>query len=169
LPTLLFRARLGWVLGKRFLLLHHNGRRSGRLHTTVLEVVARNESTSSYYVAAGLGDRADWYQNLLVHPDVEIEVGLRRSRAIAERLPAPESEAVLAAYARDHPLAYRSLGRLFGFHSTTARALAERFPIVRLHTTEPVRGETLRTPTTFVAGQTAVGVAGLAMEAPDEL
>lgn len=163
-PALLFRVRLGWLLGNRFLVLHHTGRRSGRPYTTVLEVVARHAITNSYYVAAGLGDRSDWYQNVLVRPLVQIEVGLDRWQAVAERLPAEESEAVLTTYARDHPLAYRSLGRLFGFRDAGPRELARRFPIVRLRTTQPVRREAVRTQRDIDTSQPSIALAGVTLE-----
>lgn len=52
-PTLLYKLQVGWLLGKRFLLLQHRGRRTGRSYATVLEVVAYDGPTNSYYVAAG--------------------------------------------------------------------------------------------------------------------
>jgi hypothetical protein len=39
LPILLYRLHLGWLLGHRFLLLTHVGRKSGLQRRTVLEVV----------------------------------------------------------------------------------------------------------------------------------
>ena len=39
LPRHLYRHRLGWVLGHRFLQLTHTGRSSGRTYKTILEVV----------------------------------------------------------------------------------------------------------------------------------
>ncbi|MFL5517182.1 MAG: nitroreductase family deazaflavin-dependent oxidoreductase, partial [Gemmatimonadales bacterium] len=38
-PTRLYDWHLGWLLGHRFLRLHHVGRRSGRRYESVLEVV----------------------------------------------------------------------------------------------------------------------------------
>ena len=39
LPAILYRWRCGWLLGRRFLLLIHVGRRTGKLRRTVLEVI----------------------------------------------------------------------------------------------------------------------------------
>lgn len=51
LPNLLYRRHLGWLLGHRFLLLAHRGRKTGLIRRTVLEVVyydpATRESGSS--------------------------------------------------------------------------------------------------------------------------
>ncbi len=147
LPTLLFRVHLGWLLGERFLLLHHTGRRSGRPYSTVLEVVACADAMNSYCVAAGFGDRSDWYRNILARPRVEIEVGSRRWEAIAERLSADESEAIFRGYMRQHRVAYRWLSRVFGFRDANPGQLGMRFPIVRLRTTQPIRREALRVRT----------------------
>lgn len=161
LPALLFRARLGWFLDGRFLLLHHTGRRSGRGYATVLEVIAWHELTNSYYVAAGFGERTDWYQNILACPEVELEVGVDRWRAIAERLSPDESEAILTAYARDHRLAFWCLGWVFDFRRIAVRDLARRFPIVRLRTTQSVQPELVLAQATRDPARAALAV-GLA-------
>ena len=41
MPIGLYRLRLGWLLGDRFLLLHHTGRKSGLPRQAVVEVVTR--------------------------------------------------------------------------------------------------------------------------------
>jgi hypothetical protein len=45
LPIYLYRLDLGWLLGHRFLLLVHQGRRSGLLRETVLEVLLYEPAT----------------------------------------------------------------------------------------------------------------------------
>lgn len=39
MPNGLYRARLGWLLGKRFLMLLHMGRKSGLVRRAVVEVI----------------------------------------------------------------------------------------------------------------------------------
>jgi len=143
-PTLLFRVGLGWLLGSRFLMIRHSGRRTGRNCCTILIVVAHDDLTNSYYVAAGYGEKSDWYQNVLVWPRVEIEVGRRRLEAVAERVPASESESALAVYVREHKLACRWFGVMLGLRETGVAELAQRFPIVRLRITQPVTSEAIR-------------------------
>jgi hypothetical protein len=65
-PVALYAARAGWLLGHRFLLLRHRGRRSHRLYGTVLEVVAWRPAEREAVVVSGLGRRSQWYRNLLV-------------------------------------------------------------------------------------------------------
>jgi len=63
-PVWLYRLHLGSVLGGRFLLLRHRGRRTGMMRETVLEVVGRLADRDAYYVAAAWGERAQWYRNV---------------------------------------------------------------------------------------------------------
>jgi deazaflavin-dependent oxidoreductase (nitroreductase family) len=93
-PIWLYRLRLGGLLGERFLLLNHIGRRSGRPRQAVLEVMYRDGGGGAYFVASGFGERSDWYRNVMVHPDVTIQVGRRRMATRAERLPLPQATQV---------------------------------------------------------------------------
>jgi hypothetical protein len=52
-PTYLFRRKLGFLFGDRFLLLTHVGRTSGRTYHTALEVVRHDDSTGEYIVCSG--------------------------------------------------------------------------------------------------------------------
>ncbi|MCF6526460.1 nitroreductase family deazaflavin-dependent oxidoreductase [Streptomyces sp. JJ36] len=116
LPLLLYRYRLGWLLGGRFLLLEHTGRTSGRLRRVVVEVVARDDPHGpSWTVASGFGPRAAWYRNLRATPRATIQVGSRRHRVDARFLPAEEGGELMARYADRHPRAARRLSRFMGF------------------------------------------------------
>jgi deazaflavin-dependent oxidoreductase (nitroreductase family) len=112
LPIWLYRARLGWLLGKRFLLLTHTGRASGKARRTVLEAIRHDPETGAYIVCSGWGERADWYRNILRTPDVTIMVGGARFPATAVRLSEAEGEQIFLAYARRHPRAFRNLTRI---------------------------------------------------------
>ena len=52
-PIALYRLGLGGLLGQRFLCLTHAGRVSGRLRTTVIEVLSRDKEQGVYYVVSG--------------------------------------------------------------------------------------------------------------------
>ena len=60
LPIPLYRARLGSLLGRRFVLINHIGRRTGQQRQVVVEVVERDPQTGAVTVAAGFGKRTDW-------------------------------------------------------------------------------------------------------------
>jgi deazaflavin-dependent oxidoreductase (nitroreductase family) len=135
LPIALYRCGLGFLLGGRFLLLTHRGRVTGRERRTLLEIVRHDPAVDAYVVASGWGDRADWFRNVLEHPVVSLQVGRRMVSARAERLTPIQAEDELAAYARQHPGAFRALvrvliGRPLPPEATLPRELAMRVPLV---------------------------------------
>jgi F420H(2)-dependent quinone reductase len=64
LPIWLYRLRMGRLLGNRFLMLTHIGRKSGQPRQSVLEVVGHDEATGIYIIASGWGEQADWLRNI---------------------------------------------------------------------------------------------------------
>lgn len=59
LPVFLDRIHLGWVLGKAFMQITHIGRRSRKVHRTVLAVLWFDEQTKEIFaVSAWKG--SDW-------------------------------------------------------------------------------------------------------------
>lgn len=136
-PVRLYRAHLGWLLGNRFLLLEHTGRRSGLPRRTVLEVVDHDRSTDGYRVASGWGASSDWFRNVQHTPSVHVSSGRRSFAATARVLPPDEARQALARYAGLHPWAYRILARAMVGRSMTGSAadadrLAETIPLVAL-------------------------------------
>ena len=113
-PIWFYRLGLGWLLGKRFLLLHHLGRRSGLPRQTVLEVVKYHPDTVAYCVASGYGERSDWYRNLLKTPAARMQVGNRRMNVMAHPLTPEQSGEAMVDYARRYPKAARLICRQVG-------------------------------------------------------
>lgn len=136
LPIGLYRARLGWLLGNRFLMLTHIGRKSGLPRDTVLEVVRHDRATDTYIVVAGFGEKSDWFRNISQTPEVIVHVGRRRYPAIASRLSFEEAMREFKDYAQRHPAALRVLARLLGYPWDGTEAgyekMAGLLPIVAL-------------------------------------
>ena len=137
LPIWLYRAGLGWLLGHRFLMITHVGRKSGLPRRVVLEVVGHDRSSGTYVVASGWGEKSDWFQNVRKTPQVIVHVGRRRFAAVAERLPVDEAERTLLDYARQHPMAFRELSGLMAGRRLQATPedcdqLARLIPLVAL-------------------------------------
>ncbi|MEP7133374.1 MAG: nitroreductase family deazaflavin-dependent oxidoreductase [Chloroflexota bacterium] len=135
-PILLYRLRLGWLLGKRFLLLEHRGRKSGVIRRTVIEVVDHDPQVGSFVVAAAWGNKSDWFKNISAYSKVTIEVGLRKFSAIARMLPNDEATHHLTVYAKKHPLAFKQLGSiLIGSTSSESekivKSLVDSVPLVQ--------------------------------------
>jgi deazaflavin-dependent oxidoreductase (nitroreductase family) len=139
LPIALYRLRLGWLLGQRFVLLEHIGRKSGQVRKTVVEVVGHDRASDTYYIVSGWGKRANWYQNLLATPEIAVQVGRRRLKVCAKTVPPAEGARVLLDYRQNHPLATRELSRvLTGANLAKAppaeleRIVQDSLPIVAL-------------------------------------
>ena len=130
LPVLLYRCRLGWLLGHRFLLLTHVGRRTGRVHRTVLEVLDYDVGSGTAVVMAGFGRRSDWYQNLQARPALKVVIGRRAFPPAQRELAEQEAVTVLAGYERRNrllaPVLRAVLGRLVGWPYDGSEAARRR-------------------------------------------
>lgn len=149
LPIWLYRLRLGWLLGNRFLMLTHTGRTSGKPRETVIEVVRHDKETDAYYVVSGWAEKSSWYQNIRKTPEVTIHVGGRKFQARAEFIPFTQAKEIIEAYARENPTAFRELTSLFlGKRMESAQAstrtIAEKMPMVAFHPSKIVSSETTR-------------------------
>jgi len=133
-PVWLFRARLGFLLGKRIVMLEHRGRRSGLIRYTPLEVVKREGDR--YVLCSGTGPNADWYRNIKVNPPEALWVGATRHLAAARFLDPSEAATVFAGYERQHPKAASRLQDLMGIsHDGTHEgrtAMVAKIPMVEL-------------------------------------
>ncbi len=113
-PIHLYRVGLGPLMGKRFLLLNHIGRKTGLPRQAVVEIARYDPEANVYYVASGFGKKSDWYRNLQAHPHVTIQVGNKKMRAHARLLSPEESAKEAVRYARAHPRAAMELSKLMG-------------------------------------------------------
>lgn len=138
LPRHLYRHGWGWLLGRRFLQLTHIGRRTGRVHTTVLEVVGSDRDSGEIVVVSGFGPGSDWLRNIRANGRAEITIGRDSFPASCRMVPLEEATGILADYERRNrlaaPLIRFLLGRLLGWRydgSTQARRrAAEALPFV---------------------------------------
>ena len=137
-PAPLYRWRLGGVLGGRFLLLTHAGRRSGRLYRTPLEVLGPGSLPDEVLVLAGFGRDSDWVRNVRAGHAVEVAIGRRRFVPVWRELDERAAADALAAYERRNrwiaPVVRRMLGRLAGWRydggPESRRRLVRRLPVL---------------------------------------
>ena len=52
------------VLGRRFLLLVHTGRKTGKERRNVLEVMGSDPVAEKFFVMTGWGENSDWWRNV---------------------------------------------------------------------------------------------------------
>lgn len=114
-PIWIYRLGLGGLMGGRFLLLHHTGRKSGLPRQVALEVVQHDESQDIYAVVSAFGPKADWYQNVLKTPQVEIEVGRKKSPRTAVPMESQQAGRAMVDYAHRNPRAAKTLMGFIGF------------------------------------------------------
>lgn len=137
-PIWFYRVGLGWLLGNRFLLLNHIGRKSRLTRQTVLEVVRHDKETDTYIVAAGWGEQSDWMRNIQHTPQVLVMSGRRRFEAIATRLEGERAQQEAHSYALEHPIIFRNLAEKLidqPLNGTDEdyRVFAEKIPFVALN------------------------------------
>jgi len=121
-----FRANRGIVAAPYenpppMMLVHTQGRRSGRAHITPMRCLPENDHWYVFASAHG-GDRhPDWYWNLVANPDIAIELG-------TETIPVHAT--VLEGAERDRVFSIQS-SRFSTFAGMQAR-LARQIPVIRL-------------------------------------
>lgn len=115
LPIWLFRLGLGGLLGKRFVLVNHIGRKSSKLRQAVLEVVDYDKGSQRIIVAAGFGEKTAWYQNLLQKPETTIQLAWKKMDVVAEQLTSKQSGDFMLSYAKAHPPEARVLAKFMGY------------------------------------------------------
>jgi deazaflavin-dependent oxidoreductase (nitroreductase family) len=114
LPLLLYRLRLGWLLGKRFMLLTHVGRHSGKVRRTVLAVLRFDKHSKEIY-AVSAWKRSDWYYNIQTAPALQVETGFVRYVPMQRTLSAEEITTTFIEYRNKHPIFSRMICRIPGW------------------------------------------------------
>lgn len=111
-PQLAYAIGLGPLIGKMVLLLTTIGRKSGKDRVTPLQY---EEMGGKYLVAAALGDKTDWYRNILANPQVKIHVKSKRIAGVAEIITDTEKKASFLDYRfKKHPRMVGSIMRADG-------------------------------------------------------
>jgi deazaflavin-dependent oxidoreductase (nitroreductase family) len=124
------------------LLLTTTGRKSALPRKTALTFMYRPEPPG-YVVGAGLGQRCDWYRNILANPEVAVRIGHRTFKARAQPITDPEEhrkalDAIMPVWDRYGPphLVRRLMRRFMHFdydaELMAARQHGDELPIVVL-------------------------------------
>jgi deazaflavin-dependent oxidoreductase (nitroreductase family) len=140
-PASLYHWRCGWLLGRRFLLLVHIGRRSGRRRETVLEVAEYRRSGPEIVVVSAYGHAADWLRNIEASPKAEVIIGRDRFTAAHRILGEEEAIQVIKGYEHRNrligPIVRLGLGCFLGwrYYGTDAdrRRLVAQLPLIAFH------------------------------------
>lgn len=109
-PIPLLRRGYGWLLGPRFLLLEHIGRRSGLPRYVALEVISAERG--EWHVVSAYGEQAQWFRNIVRQPRVRVWwLRLREVPCQATVLDRIAAHQVYTSYVHRNPRLARALAR----------------------------------------------------------
>ena len=139
-PRLLYAWHLAWLLGHRFLALTYRGRKTGRVHETVLEVLRYDPSTGESIVVSAYGPAAGWYRSLRAEPAVRVRTGRLTYGPVQQRFLQPvEAREIAEEFSRRHPLEARLIPTVLGLigasgarEAPDGRELLASLPMVAL-------------------------------------
>jgi deazaflavin-dependent oxidoreductase (nitroreductase family) len=140
-PVFLYRWRCGWLLGHRFLLLSHVGRRTGLRRRTVLEVMEYRKQGPEAAVMSAFGPNADGLRNIEATPCPEVFIGTQHFAAAYRVLDVEEAISVVSGYEQRNrfiaPVVRSVLSRLLGWRyggsESDRRRLVAQLPIIAFH------------------------------------
>ena len=102
------------LLGVEWIALTTRGRRSGRPHTVMLDVVGRDAAHDGWYVQPA-DARAAWVANARADPRVTVEIDGRPRAARAVEVTGEEGATAVLRFIRGHPLYARLIVWLVGY------------------------------------------------------
>ena len=79
------------------------GRRTGKPHSILVDVIEHDSMTDVYYVSSAYGSGADWVKNIKANPVFNVQVGRRRFKAESERARAWLRSRLLSCYKSFRP------------------------------------------------------------------
>jgi deazaflavin-dependent oxidoreductase (nitroreductase family) len=106
----------GWerLIGAQWMLITTKGRKTGKPHDTMVDVMDYDKATDTYYIEAAYGARADWYKNIQSNPVFEAQVGRRKFKAQAGALTTEGAAEMLVQFYRSKPAYTRSVMAMAG-------------------------------------------------------
>jgi deazaflavin-dependent oxidoreductase (nitroreductase family) len=115
-PVRIYKALPGYerLFGQRWILVTTKGRRSGRPHSVMLDLVGHDEVRNCYYVLPGWGRRSDWVKNIEAHPRVDAQVGRVRFSARVRDASGSEGADWMTRFMKAHPIMSIFAGMLMG-------------------------------------------------------
>jgi len=93
----------GQFAGSNLLLLHTQGAKSNQPRVNPLAYFKNGDSFVIIASKGGAPSNPDWYYNLLAHPEVTLEVGTERFKALATVPERPERDRIFANIVKQAP------------------------------------------------------------------
>ena len=92
------------LFGQHWLLLTTKGRKTGKSHRVMLDLVGHDTEKKRYYIQPGWGRQSDWVKNIEGNPEVEAQVGKESFRARITEVSGSEGAEWLYRFRRQHPI-----------------------------------------------------------------
>jgi len=128
----------GWerLIGVEWMLLTTIGRKSGKKHFSMVDVLLHDGKSDTYFIEVGFGKRSDWYRNIQAQPDFEAQVVRRKFRATAEALPCEKTADVMVEFVRKRPTYAKSVMKMVNITFTNEeelRRMASQWMLLAVH------------------------------------
>ena len=127
LPRPLYHRGWGWMLDHTFLLIAHQGRKSGKRRETVAMALKYDPVTREAVVCSAWGPNAEWIRNLRAHPALQIQIGRESFTPEQRFLSDDESFAVAVEFRRRHPWRLRLIAWILGWGDLRADTIMRDF------------------------------------------
>ena len=115
------------MLDHTFLLIAHQGRKTGKRRETVAMALAYDPGTREAVVFSAWGPNTEWIRNLRAHPALQIQIG-RESYIPEQRfLSEDESIAVVDEFRRRHPWRVRLFAAILGWGGLSSDTAVREF------------------------------------------
>jgi deazaflavin-dependent oxidoreductase (nitroreductase family) len=127
LPRPLYRRGWGRLLGHTFLLITHQGRKTGKRRETVAMALTYHPETREAVICSAWGPNTEWMRNLRVQPALQIQIG-RETYVPAQRfLSEEEAVAVALEFRRCHPHRLRLFATILGWGDLSSERAVREF------------------------------------------
>ena len=114
-PRPLYRRGWGRLLGHTFLLITHQGRKTGKRRETVAMALTYDADTREAVIFSAWGANTEWMRNLRAHPALQIQIGRETYMPEQHFLSEDEAVAVALEFRRRHPLRLRLFATILGW------------------------------------------------------
>jgi deazaflavin-dependent oxidoreductase (nitroreductase family) len=147
-PRPLYRRGWGWLLGHTFLLITHQGRKTGKRRETVAMALTSDPDTREAVIFSAWGPNTEWMRNLRAHPALQIQIG--RDTYVPEQhfLSEDEAVALAVAFRRRHPHRWRLFATILGWGDLASDEAVREFvrsrPFVSFRPAKAVLHENVR-------------------------
>jgi deazaflavin-dependent oxidoreductase (nitroreductase family) len=126
LPRPLYHHGGGRLLGHSFLLITHQGRKTGKRRETVAMALTYDPARREAIVCSAWGN-TEWFRNLRVHPALQIQIGRETFVPTQRFLSEDEAVAVAIAFRDHHPWRLRLFATILGWGDLSSEVTVRKF------------------------------------------